>query len=877
MNEKKYKLPYDVITLIVIFALVMVISLIVNGVKRSSPNEQFEYSEWSWNDYITIDGIKNEGYAIKNGTLEIPATIEGKPVGLGSSAIESANVTTLVLPKGLYSVYSDSLKGCTNLKNIVFEGTLEDWNKIDNIEDLDISKYSFTHEGDCDCGEWITSPGYNCETGGTKSGSCLYCNKAYTETIAPTQHMTITTQGVSPTCTKDGLSTGKECSKCGCIVETQKTISALGHETVIDKAVPATCTQTGLTEGSHCSRCNTVIKKQTTTSLAEHSMNVWETYWEATCIFYGVEIRSCANCSYEESRDIAPLGHKFVNGYCNVCSAPVASVGLEFKLTEDDYYEVTGMGTCSDKHVVIPDTYNGKQVSAIGNSAFWGETIESVYIPETIWVIEDYAFRNCTSLTAIEIPENVMQMGVGILKDCTSLKELTIPYAPEYLGYLFVETSSEFGYSDNDTVVPQALTKVVLTGWDTIPAHAFAYCEFIQEIVLPEYIVAIENSAFDGCESLVKINLPSTLTTIGDYAFRDCSNLSYISIPANVISIGAKAFEDCWRLENIQWSSNAKITSFGQGAFWGCSDLTKITIPKSVTYLGSNLITGCYNISELIFEEPSGWYCYQYDYSTTTYDIPTKGLQTSSSALSYLYETYEWYQWKRVISSTEKNLLQQHINANDFTKFVDATQGLSYEFMSTLTFNASQQKSFFDFLIKRMEYVYFIEDFVTEFSKDEKYYRLIADYADAGNMIAFAEILSKVSDYSYSDNPYMTLFTYNYEEISALWGTQYLKDFLTSEYCVTYYLAGYWRDSSNSNRYIRFYAESSSDSTWCTYNNVEFPNIEYDHWNLSENIMTFCDENGNVLANAFKIKFISANQIELYCYEGGKTYTLTRT
>lgn len=872
-----FKFSKDIIVLMVISALVILIPLIINGVKKNSPNEQFVYSEWSWDDYVSISGIKNESFAIKNGTLEIPSTIDGKRVGLGSSALESSNVTTLILPKNLHTVYSDSLKGCTNLKNIVFKGTIDDWKKIDNIEDLDISKYTFTHEGSCDCSEWVTSSGYNCEIGGTKTRACLYCDKVYSESIAPTNHTSVKITGVAPTCTKAGLSDGKECSKCGSIVEAQKTLSALGHEKVIDKAVPATCTQAGLTEGSHCSRCNQVLTQQKTTALASHALGSWEVYWEATCIYSGVEVRSCANCEYEESRDIKPLGHSFNGTTCTICSMPKYSVGLEMTLIEDDFYVVSGMGTCTDKNVVIPDIYNGKQVSAISGSAFWGEDIESIYIPETIWVIEEYAFRNCSNLTSVVIPDNVIELGVGVFKDCNNLRELTLPFVPEYLGYLFVETTGNFGYTDNDTVVPASLTKVSITCWTNIPAHSFAYCENIQEIVLPEFLEIIENSAFSGCESLVKITLPSTLTEIGAYAFSNCKSLTTITIPQNVISIGEKAFEECWELDSVKWVANAKIASIGQSAFWGCSDLTSLTIPKSVIYLGRNVITGCYNLTEVKFEETSGWYCYEYDYSTTTYDIPSKGLSTSSSALDYLYETYEWYQWKRRISSSEKATLQQYINANNFEKFVEETQGLSTDFLSSLSFTSTQKKNFYEFLITRMEYDYFVDEFLTEFSQDEQYFRLIADYTDAGNVVAFADILAKVDDYSYSDNPYMTLFTYNYDDISALWNTKYLRDLFTSEYYLTYYLAGYWRDSSYSNRYIRFYANTDDSSTWCTYNNLEFPDIEYAYWNLVDNELVFCDDNDNVLAKAFKITFVSANQIELYCYQGGKTYTLTRT
>ena len=70
------------------------------------------------------------------------------------------------------------------------------------------------------------------------------------------------------TCSKQGVKTFR-CETCG---ETKtETIAATGNHTeVIDAAVPATCTTDGKTEGKHCSKCNTILEPQTTVKATGH-------------------------------------------------------------------------------------------------------------------------------------------------------------------------------------------------------------------------------------------------------------------------------------------------------------------------------------------------------------------------------------------------------------------------------------------------------------------------------------------------------------------------------------------------------------------------------------------------------------------------------
>ena len=109
---------------------------------------------------------------------------------------------------------------------------------------------------------------------------------------------------VEATCTVDGLTEGKKCSKCGEIILKQEVIKATGHNEVIDSKVESTCSQPGKTEGSHCSICNEVLVKQEEIEPISHEYNNWITNTVPTLTQNGLLQRTCKNCSSFETKTI---------------------------------------------------------------------------------------------------------------------------------------------------------------------------------------------------------------------------------------------------------------------------------------------------------------------------------------------------------------------------------------------------------------------------------------------------------------------------------------------------------------------------------------------------------------------------------------------
>ena len=540
------------LTLVLVTSVIIIISTIIIVVvsARNDPKSQFKYDQSIFNDYITIEGIKNEDYAIKNGTVEIPSKIDGKSVGLGSFVFKGYNVTTLVLPKDLQEIFSDSLEGCIGLKNIEFKGTISDWEKVDGHEDVDVTKYNFTHLGECQFAEWSIPNNYTCETGGMSTRSCKYCKNTESKTVTATQHTEIKIDGVAATCETAGLTEGKKCSVCGKITQAQTTIKKLGHTEIIDKAVTSTCTKTGLTQGSHCSVCKKTIVEQTITAKAAHN---------------------------------------YVGGYCSACSTRKPSEGLSFA-AEGDGYSVTYIGTCRDSIIVIPDEYNGKPVISIGQNAFKGCNATEIIIPNSVTTIYKSAFAYCTSIAEFTIPDGVTTLGEYVFQGCSNLQSLNVGKNVKTVGsFCFYDChkltkvnikdvgawcSIEFGYVVGnplhyDQHVADRQTQLYLNG------------QLVTHLIIPGTVTIIQHEVFEGCDNIEKVTISEGVQEIKSEAFMGCSNIRVLNIPKSITKLNYRCFaylnltEINFAGTRDQWNNLLKSTDALQSSSIGvvhCSD-----------------------------------------------------------------------------------------------------------------------------------------------------------------------------------------------------------------------------------------------------------------------------------------------------------------
>ena len=196
-------------------------------------------------------------------------------------------------------------------------------------------------------------------------------------------------------------------------------------------------------------------------------------------------------------------------------------------------------------------------------------------IPEDVTCIGEYAFAG-SGIETLFIPKNV-----------TTIAKNAFYCFYNYLESIAVDADNKVFDSRNDcNAIIETATKKLIFG--------------CKNTVIPNGVTSIERAAFHGCE-FTSIDIPETVTNIGDLAFEWCWKMTEVNLPKSLKEIGERAFESCEKLKSITLPEG--LTSIGANAFTRCTNITEIVIPKSVTSLGKTPFLQCHRLNSIKVEE----------------------------------------------------------------------------------------------------------------------------------------------------------------------------------------------------------------------------------------------------------------------------------
>ena len=239
----------------------------------------------------------------------------------------------------------------------------------------------------------------------------------------------------------------------------------------------------------------------------------------------------------------------------------------------------------------------------IADSAFSGcDTLQKIFLPNSLKEIGNYAFNRCINLTNITIPSGVNRIGKNAFYQ-SGLVEIYLPenvkilddrafYYCESLASIYVEKGVEFIGEDVFSRTPwfENQKEEFVTINNNLIKYNWPYYDnathvYMKKIEFPEGIKKICGGSITYPAYVSEVVLPQSLSVIGSSSFSRCWSLTSVKMSNNVEIIENGAFYDCKSLSNINLSD--KITHIGNDAFFGCIELNRILIPVNVENIGA--------------------------------------------------------------------------------------------------------------------------------------------------------------------------------------------------------------------------------------------------------------------------------------------------
>lgn len=135
--------------------------------------------------------------------------------------------------------------------------------------------------------------------------------------------------------------------------------------------------------------------------------------------------------------------------------------------------------------------------------------LETLYLPDSLTRIGDYAFYDCMKLTLDHLPSQVTEIGIAAFYSCYVLPLQHLP----------------------DNLI-------------SIGKWAFIHCRALALQKLPDNLTQIANGTFQDCTNLTQLTLPAKLRSIEELAFDACEKLSCIIMePAVAPTLALDAFD----------------------------------------------------------------------------------------------------------------------------------------------------------------------------------------------------------------------------------------------------------------------------------------------------------------------------------------------
>lgn len=304
-------------------------------------------------------------------------------------------------------------------------------------------------------------------------------------------------------------------------------------------------------------------------------------------------------------------------------------------------------GGADETDIVIPDT-----VTEIGASVFYRNPyIHTVTIPESVTIINENNFNNCSSLLAVywqgANPGTRTMFKRSGAETKFSSSNMFTSCKPAII------VDDDAAKTDLQSILTATFKNMVFTLEDNLQIGAnevygdggatlIKVTGASDEYALASNVTAIHESAFAyNCKGLTSVDLGSVVT-IGASAFSNTGLTGDLTIPATVTSIGDSAFDS---LDGITSVTILGACEIGGSAFTMIGELDSVYLADGVTSLGASAFEEIY-VSEIVLpssltevdcdafanaEIATVYCCFSEDYANDTFSSGSDFLSSMSN------------------------------------------------------------------------------------------------------------------------------------------------------------------------------------------------------------------------------------------------------
>ena len=212
-------------------------------------------------------------------------------------------------------------------------------------------------------------------------------------------------------------------------------------------------------------------------------------------------------------------------------------------------------------------------------------------------------FNFGTEIKLIEYPREAMGTEYSkkngfIIRTIPNLGAILVDYdrgATDIVTPEEVTIISESAFAGNSRIKNVVISKNVVE----IESGAFRHCENLEEVTFeePSKIKGIPACCFANCHNLKKVNLPKDLVGIYFKAFESCYELRTLQLPETAYAIDDRAFENSG-IENIKLPLKTRCIS--ARCFNNCPNLKTFKIPDNTEVIYTQAFLKCFNLETII-------------------------------------------------------------------------------------------------------------------------------------------------------------------------------------------------------------------------------------------------------------------------------------